>query len=204
MNNVGLLVGRNGIEPQSNRTQAIQSIKTATNILELQSFLGVCNYSRQFIEKYARPLTSLLKKDEHFIWTEAQDTAMSQLKHACALLRAWLTQTQENNYIWTLDSLISASAQAYTSSMTKTSEWSLMPAKCCFPQNTSIQTAKKLFSTLCGPSSVSLITSVHRKSIIETCHQPVTFLNCQRIRDGVVDQCTHNCLANDTPRMNEC
>ncbi len=47
---------------------------------------------------------------------------------AAALLRA-PTQTQENNYIWTLDSLISASAQAYTSSMTKTSEWSLMPAK---------------------------------------------------------------------------
>ncbi len=37
----------------------------------------------------------------------------------------------------------------------------------------------------CGPSSVSLITSVHRKSS-ETCHQPVTFLNSQRIRDGEV------------------
>ncbi len=32
---VGLLVGRNGIEPQSNRTQAIQSIKMPTNISEL-------------------------------------------------------------------------------------------------------------------------------------------------------------------------
>ncbi len=69
--------------------------------------------------------------------------------------------------------------------MTKTSEWSLIPAKRCFPQNTSIQTAKKLCLALCGPSSVSLITSVH-KVIIETCHQPVTFLNSQRVRDGVV------------------
>ncbi len=83
VNYVGLLVGRNGIEPQSNRTQAIQSIKTPTNISELRSFLGVCNYSRQFIENYAdiaRPLTSLLKKDEPFVWTETQDTAMGQLK----------------------------------------------------------------------------------------------------------------------------
>ncbi len=73
----------NGIEPQSNRTQAIQSIKMPTNISELRSFLGVCNYSRQFIENYAdiaRPLTSLLKKDEPFVWTETQDTAMGQLK----------------------------------------------------------------------------------------------------------------------------
>ncbi len=164
VNYVGLLVGRNGIEPRSNRTQAIQSIKTPTNVSELRSFLGVCNYSRQFIENYAdiaRPLTSLLKKDEPFIWTKAQDIWTNS---ACVLLRAWPSQTQENNFIWTLDSLISASAQAHTSSMTKTSEWSLMPAKRCFPQNASIQTAKKLCFALCGPSSVSLITSVHRKS----------------------------------------
>ncbi len=163
VNYVGLLVGRNGIEPQSNRTQAIQSIKTPTNISELRSFLGVCNYSRQFIENYAdivRPLTSLLKKDEPFVWTETQDTANS----ACALLRALPTQTQENNSIWMLDSPISASAQAYTSSMTKTNEWSLMPAKRCFPQNASTQTAKRRCFALCGLSSVSLITSVHRKS----------------------------------------
>ncbi len=83
VNYVGLLFGRNGIEPQSNRAQAIQSIKTPTNVSELRSFLGVCNYSRKFIENYAdiaRPLTSLLKKDEPFVWTKAQDTGMSQLK----------------------------------------------------------------------------------------------------------------------------
>ncbi len=44
VNYVGLLVRQNGIEPQSNRTQAIQSIKTVTNVSDLRSFLGVCNY----------------------------------------------------------------------------------------------------------------------------------------------------------------
>ncbi len=52
VNYVGLIVRRNSIDPQSNRAQAIKSIKTPTNISELQSFLGVCNYSRQFIENY--------------------------------------------------------------------------------------------------------------------------------------------------------
>ncbi len=60
VNYVGLLVGRNGIEPQSNRAQAIQSIKTPTNVSELRSFLGVCNYSRQFIEHYAQNYKSSL------------------------------------------------------------------------------------------------------------------------------------------------
>ncbi len=65
VNYVGLLVGRNGIMPQSNRTQAIQSIKTPTNISELRSFLGVCNTHDKFIENYAdiaRPLTFPLEK----------------------------------------------------------------------------------------------------------------------------------------------
>ncbi len=162
VNYVGLLVGRNGIEPQ-----AIQSIKTPTNISELRSFLGVCNYSRQFIENYAdiaRPLTSLLKKVEPFVWTETQDTAMGQLKQHLCSAPCLPIQTQENNSIWSLDSPIIASAQAYTSSMTKTNEWSRMPAKCCFPQNASTQTAKRCCFALCGLSSVSLITSVHRKS----------------------------------------
>ncbi len=144
----------------------------------------MCNYSRRFIENYtdiARPLTSILKKDETFVWTKAQDTAMSQLKQCLgsAPCLALPTQTQKNNYIWTLDSLISASAQANTSSMTKTSECSLMPEKRFFPQNTSIQTMKKLCFALCGPSSISLITSVHRKSSLRlvTSHSPSTTVN---------------------------
>ena len=59
---VGLLVGADGVEPQSSRIQAIWDIKTPTNVSELRSFLGVCNYSRQFIEDYAeisKPLTEL-------------------------------------------------------------------------------------------------------------------------------------------------
>ncbi len=103
---------------------------------------------------------------------------------ACALLLALPTQTQENNYIWMLDSLINASAQAYTSSMTKTSEWLLMPAKCCFSQNASIQTAKKL-CTVWAIQRFSYYIGA-QKVIIETCHHPVTFLNSQCIRDGVV------------------
>ncbi len=97
-----------------------------------------------------------------------------------------LPMTQGRNSIWTRDSLTSASVRVYTSSMIRTSEWSLMPAKRCFPQNANIHTAKKLYFALCGAFSVSLITLGAQKVIIETCHQPVTFLNSQRIRDGVV------------------
>lgn len=80
---VGPLVGANGIEPQSSRVQAVQNIKSPTNVSELRSFLGICNYSRQFIEDYAevsRPLTELLQKDVEFIWGTAHEKAVQKLK----------------------------------------------------------------------------------------------------------------------------
>ncbi len=82
---------------------------------------------------------------------------------------------------------MSASAQAYTSSMTKASEWSLMPAKRCFAQNASIQAAKMCVLLLLWVIQRFSNYIGAQKVITKTCHQPVTFLNSQRIRDGVVN-----------------
>lgn len=73
---VGLTVGANGIKPQARRLRDIQDIKAPTGVSLLRSFLGVCNYSQQFIEDYAeiaRPLTELLRKVKPFEWGEPQE-----------------------------------------------------------------------------------------------------------------------------------
>lgn len=104
---VGLLVGPDGIEPQSNRIQGVQNIKT--NLSELRSFLGVCNYSRHFIEGYAyltKPLTMLLKKDTPFVWEEPQEKAMLALKQR--LCSAPCLAYPNKNSILKLASLTSA------------------------------------------------------------------------------------------------
>uniref|UniRef100_W5NN93 Reverse transcriptase/retrotransposon-derived protein RNase H-like domain-containing protein n=1 Tax=Lepisosteus oculatus TaxID=7918 RepID=W5NN93_LEPOC len=80
---VGLLVGAQGTQPQSSRVQAIQNIKLPTNLSELCSFLGMWNYSRQFIEDYAeiaRPLHRLLQKEVPFEWGPSQEQAVMELK----------------------------------------------------------------------------------------------------------------------------
>ncbi len=59
-----------------------------------------------------------------------------------------------------------------------------MPAKGCFLQNANIQTAKKLCTVWAIQCFSNYIGA--QKVIIETCHQPVTFLNSQRIRNGGV------------------
>ncbi|KAL0147779.1 hypothetical protein M9458_056922, partial [Cirrhinus mrigala] len=43
---------KEGIEPQSSRTQAIQNIKTPTNLSELRSFLGICDCSRHQLKQW--------------------------------------------------------------------------------------------------------------------------------------------------------
>ncbi len=70
---------------------------------------------------------------------------------------------------------MSASAQAYTSSMTKASEWSLMPAKRCFAQNASIQAAKMCVLLLLWVIQRFSNYIGAQKVITKTCHQPVTF-----------------------------
>ncbi|KAL7829126.1 hypothetical protein AOLI_G00300110 [Acnodon oligacanthus] len=83
VNYVGLLVGADGVELQLSRVQVVANITAPTNITELCSFLGVCNYSRQFIEDYADiacPLYELLKVNTPFTWSKTQEQAMQALK----------------------------------------------------------------------------------------------------------------------------
>jgi hypothetical protein len=55
------------------------------NVKELQSFLGFANFYRQFIDNYSgivKPLTSLLKKDAIYEWTDACENSFQVLKQA--------------------------------------------------------------------------------------------------------------------------
>ncbi|UYV79703.1 hypothetical protein LAZ67_18000349 [Cordylochernes scorpioides] len=65
------------------KVKAIVHFPKPRNISETRSFLGLSSYYRRFIKSYAnkcRPLNSLLKKDEKFIWGEEQDESFRILK----------------------------------------------------------------------------------------------------------------------------
>lgn len=182
VNYVGLLIGHGGIEPQSSCRQAIQNIKTPTNISELQSFLGVCNYSRQFIENYAdiaRPLTYLLKKDEPFVWSEAQDTAMSKLKEClCSAPCLAYPDPEKEFYLEAGFSNHCLSAGLYQlhdrdKRVVAYASKTLLPPECKYSD-----CEKALLCTVWAIQRFSNYIGA-QKVIIEMCHQPVTFLNSQ-------------------------
>jgi hypothetical protein len=57
--------------------------KTPITVSEVRSFLGLAGYYRSFIpdfSKIAKPMTSLLQKDQKFVWTEECETAFHILR----------------------------------------------------------------------------------------------------------------------------
>ncbi|KAL0198611.1 hypothetical protein M9458_007151, partial [Cirrhinus mrigala] len=182
VNYVGLFMGPQGIEPQTNRIQAIQNIKSPANISELRSFLGVCNYSRQFIENYsdiARPLTALLKKDCLFVCTDNQQNAMNELKrHLCTTPCLAYPDPQKEFYLdagFSSHCLSAGLYQRYDQDrrVVAYASKTLLPPECKYSD-----CEKALLCTVWAIQRFSNYIGA-QKVIIETCHQPVTFFNSQ-------------------------
>ena len=81
----GLAFNKDGILPDPDKVKAIQHVSAPTNVAQLRSFLGMTNYSAQFIPDYATlfyPLRSLTKKDARWAWTERHQECFEQLKES--------------------------------------------------------------------------------------------------------------------------
>lgn len=65
-----------GVKLDPDKLRAIMEWPTPINTRQVQLFLGLAGYYRRFISKYAqiaKPLIELLRKNEHFRWTEDVD-----------------------------------------------------------------------------------------------------------------------------------
>ena len=80
---LGFVISSDGVSMDPDRVIAITEWPTPTNVEEIQIFLGFANFYRRFIEGYSRvvsPITSLLRKGQHFHWSAACQTAFEELK----------------------------------------------------------------------------------------------------------------------------
>src|SRR3954471_13318832 len=80
---LGHVISSKGISTDPKKVEVVKQWPTPTNIKEMQSFLGLCNYYRRFIEGYSKiaaPLTDLTHKDVPFIWTSCTTEAFAELK----------------------------------------------------------------------------------------------------------------------------
>lgn len=80
---LGYDISAEGIRPGEAKILAVKEFPSPRNIHEVRQFLGLTGYFRKFIKGYgeiARPLTSLLKKDVVWQWSDSQVRAFNILK----------------------------------------------------------------------------------------------------------------------------
>jgi hypothetical protein len=80
---LGHVVSKDGISVDSKKVEAIVNWERPTNVHEIKSFLGLAGYYRHFVEsfsKLSRPLTTLTRKNAHFLWTDECEQSFQELK----------------------------------------------------------------------------------------------------------------------------
>src|SRR3954465_14862806 len=80
---LGHVISAKGIDVNPERAQAVLEWTPPESVKQVRSFLGLASYCRRFVEnfyKFAKPLTTLLKKDKKFQWTSKCEESFQELK----------------------------------------------------------------------------------------------------------------------------
>ena len=80
---LGFILDEGTIKADPDKVKVIKERIPPTNVKELQEFMGMINYYRKFIDKFAEisfPLTDLFKKNSKFEWNEERNTSFELFK----------------------------------------------------------------------------------------------------------------------------
>ena len=80
---LGFVIDQNGLRPQPPKVEAINKMAVPCNKRDIQVFLGMIGYYRQFIPNFstiASPLFNLLHKENSFVWSNACQESFIELK----------------------------------------------------------------------------------------------------------------------------
>ena len=81
---LGLIIGPEGIKMDPSKVKAIVDWLYPKKVKEVQSFLGLANYYRRFIENFSKeavPLHKLTRKDQPWKWGDEEIAAFNALKN---------------------------------------------------------------------------------------------------------------------------
>jgi hypothetical protein len=80
---LGHMINAEGVKPTEDNIAAVQKYPRPTTKTELQAFLGLINYYRNFVKDCARktePLTKMLRKDVKFEWNPTAEQVFQWIK----------------------------------------------------------------------------------------------------------------------------
>lgn len=80
---LGYTFSKAGVLPNPDKINAIVNAPAPSDVKQLQSFIGICNFYCRFIHKFSSlmsPLYELLKKNVTFVWKETHQNAFEAIK----------------------------------------------------------------------------------------------------------------------------
>ena len=80
---LGVIIGEDGVRMEKKKVQGVIEQPVLRNIKDMQKFLGLANYYRQFVKDFARvakPLHKMMRKEMKWSWGERQQKAFEKLK----------------------------------------------------------------------------------------------------------------------------
>ena len=88
---LGYVFDRSGVHPNASKISAIVNAPAPTDIKQVQSFIGLCNFYSRFIHQFQLNLpqkcnlsTPCYKKNAKYEWTELHQNAFEQIKQEFA------------------------------------------------------------------------------------------------------------------------
>ncbi|UYV68123.1 hypothetical protein LAZ67_5003116, partial [Cordylochernes scorpioides] len=82
---LGHIIGHNKVKPDPDKIKAVQDFPQPTTVKGIRRFIGLANFYRKFIPRFAEiatPLTNLTQKNKLFSWTPQVDKSFIELKAA--------------------------------------------------------------------------------------------------------------------------
>jgi len=80
---LGVIIGEDGVRMEKEKVQGVIEWPVPRSVKDVQKFLGLANYYRQFVKdfaKIAKPLHKMTRKGTKWSWGERQQKAFEELK----------------------------------------------------------------------------------------------------------------------------
>jgi hypothetical protein len=85
---LGYIISQRGIEANPSKIKAIEALKPPTEIRDMQKFASCLASLSRFVSplgEKAMPVYQLMKKTDHFVWSQRADDAFNDLKRALSM-----------------------------------------------------------------------------------------------------------------------
>ena len=99
-------MSKKGVSPNPKIVESVSNWSVPKTVKEIQQFLGLCNYYRQFVKKFsevASPLSRLTRKDVPFHWTDECQVSFESLRKALCEAPILAYQLPEGQFILDTD-----------------------------------------------------------------------------------------------------